>query len=115
MCELLVSFSDIVSVIFICIIDLCWPGDTGLEAFAFVKFMKRLMGISFKNGSVLEENRTFAIKWLFLPFSILVFGWNLAEFAVLHNDRDNDSILAAHFCTFLRALACLQCLPIYRH
>lgn len=82
MCELLVSICEIVIGSLI-LINCCLPISTGLSASAFVKCLKCLTGLSFENESDLEEYRLFAVKWIFLPFSKVIFVLNLAEFEYL--------------------------------
>lgn len=90
MCELLVIFSDFVTfcAVVCCVIDLKRPGDTGLSVANFVKCMKCLTGISLKDESVINNYRLFSIRWVFLPGSIVVFGWNIVEFVLLHYEKE---------------------------
>lgn len=89
MCELLVSISEIVTGILI-LINCFLPINTGLSASAFVKCLKFLTGLSFENESDLEEYRLFAVKWIFLPFSKVIFVLNLAEFEYIVIKKENN-------------------------
>lgn len=82
MCEILVSISELVIGILI-LKNFCLPINTGLSASAIVKCLKCLTCLSFENESDLEEYRLFTVKWIFLPFSKVIFVLNLAEFEYL--------------------------------
>lgn len=88
MCELLVSISELVIGILI-LRKCCLPINNGLSASAIVKCLKCLKGLSFGNDSALDEYRHFTVKWIFLPFSKVIFVVNLAEFEYLLLRNEN--------------------------
>lgn len=90
MCELLVSISELVIGILI-LKNCCLPINTGLSAYVIVKCLKCLTCLSFENESDLEEYRLFTVKWIFLPFSKVIFVLNLAEFEYLLIRNENIS------------------------
>lgn len=88
MCEILVSISELVIGILI-LKNCCLSINTGLSASAIVKCLKCLTGLSFENESDLEECRLFTVKWIFLPFSKVIYVLNLAEFEYLLIRNEN--------------------------
>lgn len=107
MCEFLVLFSDFVTfcAVCCCVIDSKRSDNGGLSEANFVKYMKCLTcipkkyltppkcatDISQKIENHIDEYRLFSIRCFFLPCSIVVFGWNIAEFVLLHYDNENGT------------------------
>lgn len=83
------SISEIVTGILI-LINSCLPINTRLSASTFVKCLKYLAVLSFENESDLEEYRIITVRWIFLPFSKVIFVMNLAEFEYLPIKKENN-------------------------
>lgn len=79
MFEFFVSVSDIFCLFFIVIEKLYQPADTGCIVSTFGKVMKCLSSISTESETTLNDYKQYAIKWIFIPFTLVGFGWNIVE------------------------------------
>lgn len=111
MFEFFVSVSDIFCLFFIVIEELYRPADNGFIVSAFAKVLKCLTSISFKNKTALNDYRQFSIKWIFIPFSLVGFGWNVVECILLYNDAENYEECFSS--TFMFIISSLSLLFVY--
>lgn len=106
-----VSVSDIFCLFFIVIEKLYRPADTGCIVSAFGKGMKCLTSISTESETTLNDYKQFAIKWIFIPFTLLGFGWNIVECTLLYKEKENNEECFS-FC-FIFSISSLSLLFVY--
>lgn len=111
MFQFFVSVSDIFCLFFIVIEKLYRPADTGCIVSAFGKVMKCLTSISTESETTLNDYKQFAIKWIFIPFTQVGFGWNIVECTLLYKEEENNEECFSS--TFIFSISSLSLLFVY--
>lgn len=111
MFEFFVSVSDIFCLFLIVIEKLYRPADTGCIVSAFGKVMKCLTNITTESETTLSDYKQFAIKWIFIPFTLVGFGWNIVECILLYKEEENNEKCLSS--TFIFSISSLSLLFVY--
>lgn len=111
MFEFFVSVSGIFCLFFIVIDKLYRPADTGCIVSAFGKVMKCLTSISTESKTTPNDYKQFAIKWIFIPITLVGFVWNIVECILLYKEEENKEECLSS--TFILSISSLSLLFVY--
>lgn len=74
--------------------------------------MKCLTSISTESETTPNDYKQFAIKCIFIPITLVGFGWNIVECILLYKEEENNEECLSST-SFLASVAFLCCFNIY--